>query len=368
LQPASTTIAPRGLEGSVDSRAQNSYDFVRFCAASAVLFSHHFDLSGLPEPQVPGYREDFGEVAVEVFFCLSGFLICRSLQQSTGWTRFLAARFLRIFPNLAFVLVASSAATFVWYRNHSNFWPHVDYVVDNLLMLVNGVTYVIPGVFGDALRPDVNNPLWTLPYELWLYLLLALMFVPGARRSAACIVVGTLLISTAWAAAPLIDDFELGPLESFELFRLGSYFMSGAVLAVVWPLIGRYAVAIGAAGLIAGLVIRNLLAFDTLLHSLALAACVIGLGSSRAMAWFSRGGDASYGMYVFAWPVQQFVLLLVAPFWLSLPVAFLLTAALGYATWHTFEKRAMAYPRRLAKWLERARRSNTAPKRDCGST
>ena len=73
-----------------NARAANSYDFVRFCAASAVLFSHHFDLSGFPEPQVPGFGEDFGEVAVEVFFCLSGFLICRSLQKSTGWTRFAA--------------------------------------------------------------------------------------------------------------------------------------------------------------------------------------------------------------------------------------------------------------------------------------
>jgi peptidoglycan/LPS O-acetylase OafA/YrhL len=52
----------------VDSRRENSYDFVRFCAASAVLFSHHFDLAGRPEPPVPGYGEDFGELAVEIFF------------------------------------------------------------------------------------------------------------------------------------------------------------------------------------------------------------------------------------------------------------------------------------------------------------
>jgi peptidoglycan/LPS O-acetylase OafA/YrhL len=345
LPLAPTNSAPESQDRSVDAREANSYDFVRFCAASAVLFSHHFDLSGLPEPKVPGYVEDFGEVAVEVFFCLSGFLICRSLQKSPGWTRFVAARFLRIFPNLAFVLVVSSAATLIWYRNYSNLWPHVTYVTDNLLMFVNGVTQVIPGVFTDTLREDVNNPLWTLPYELWCYVVLALMFVLGVRRSAIFIVVVTLLFTTAWAAEPLIEDFDIGPLESSEFFRLGSYFMSGAVLAVAWPLIGRYAIAIGAAGLIAGLAVRNLLPINTAVHSLALAACVIGLGSSRFMAWFSRGGDASYGMYVFAWPVQQFVLLLVAPFWLSLLVSFLVTAALGYATWHTFEKRVMSQAR-----------------------
>ena len=350
--------APGDRDGS-NSRTANSYDFVRFCAASAVLFSHHFDLSGLPEPQVPGFGEDFGEVAVEVFFCLSGFLICRSLQKSAGWTRFVAARFLRIFPNLALALVVSSMLTFVWYRNHANLWPHVGYVGDNLLLFLNGVTAVIPGVFADTPRQDVNDPLWTLPYELWLYAALAVMFMFGARRSPAFIVLGMLVISIAWTAESLIDDFDLGPLESSELFRLGSYFMSGALLAVVWPWIGRHAIAIGAAGLAAALVVRNVMPVDTMFHSLALAACVVGLGSSSVMAWFSRGGDASYGMYVFAWPVQQFVLLLVAPFWLSLLVAFLVTAAIGYATWHAFEERLMAYPRRLERryWVADEQRS-----------
>jgi len=349
LQSASTTLSPDG--GSVDTRAANSYDFVRFCAATAVLFSHHFDLSGLPEPQVPGFREDFGEVAVEAFFCLSGFLICRSLQKSPTWTQFVAARVLRIYPTLAFALIVSSAMTFIWYRNYPNLAAHAAYVSDNLLLFVNGVTQTIPGVFTDATRQDVNDPLWTLPYELWCYAALALLFVFGVRRSAAGIVAVTLLATTAWAAEPWIDDFDLGPLESFELLRLGSYFMSGAMLAVLWRWIGGHAVAIGATGLITVLALRNLLPIDTVFHSLALAAAVVGLGSSSAMAWFSRGGDASYGMYVFAWPVQQFVLLLVAPFWLSLTVAFLATAALGYATWHAYERRLMTYPKRLAERL-----------------
>ena len=141
----------------MDSRRENSYDFVRFCAASAVLFSHHFDLAGRPEPPVPGYGEDFGELAVEVFFCLSGFLICRSLQKSTSWARFVAARFLRIFPNLAFVLVATSAATFFWYGNYSHLWSHAEYVAENLQMFLRGVTYAIPGVFTDTVRPAINE-------------------------------------------------------------------------------------------------------------------------------------------------------------------------------------------------------------------
>ena len=91
----------------MESRAENSYDFVRFCAASAVLISYHFGLVGFAEPQVPGYGNDLSDLGLEVFFCLSGFLICRSLQNTTDWAQFISAGFLRIFPNLTFALVRS---------------------------------------------------------------------------------------------------------------------------------------------------------------------------------------------------------------------------------------------------------------------
>jgi peptidoglycan/LPS O-acetylase OafA/YrhL len=340
----------------VASRAENSYDFVRFCAACAVLFSHHFDLAGLPEPLVPSYGEDFGELAVEVFFCLSGFLIYRSLQKSTSWARFLSARFLRIFPNLAVVLVVTSLATFFWYRNYTHLWPHAEYVTDNLLMFLRGVTQVIPGTFADAVRPAINDPLWSLPYELWLYVVLSLMFVLSGRRSGTGIVLGTLFVGIVWSATPILGQFKIGPLESFEFFRLGSFFLSGAALAVIWPYIGRHALTIGAAGLIGIFLVRNLVPIDTIFHPLTVAAATIGLGSSRAMAWFSKGGDASYGMYVFAWPVQQFSLLLIEPFWLSMLAAFAATSMLGYATWHTFEKRALSYSDRFARIFQSGNR------------
>jgi peptidoglycan/LPS O-acetylase OafA/YrhL len=346
----------------VGSRAENSYDFVRFCAASAVLFSHHFDLAGLPEPRVPSYGEDFGELAVEVFFCLSGFLIYRSLRKSTDWARFVSARFLRIFPNLAFVLVATSAATFFWYHNYAHLGPHAEYVADNLMMFLRGVTYVIPGAFADTVRPSLNEPLWSLPYELWLYATLALAFALCGRRSGTGIVLGALLLGIAWSATPIVGEIEIGPLNSFDFLRLGSYFLSGAVLAVAWPYIGRHALAVGVTGLIGVSLIRNVVPIDTIFQSLAVAAATIGLGSSKAMAWFSKGGDASYGMYVFAWPVQQFSLLLIEPFWLSMLAAFAITTALGYGTWHAFEKRAMSYSDRFARVLQSANRPDRLAK------
>ena len=355
MHAPSKIAAPNGIAATAaQARGENSYDFVRFCAASFVLFSHHFDLAGRPEPQVPGLGEDFGELGVEIFFCLSGFLICRSLQRNPDWAHFIAARVLRIFPNLAFVLVVTSGATLVWYGNYANLWAHAEYVIGNLLMFVKGVTFTIPGVFTDAVRDAINEPLWTLPYELWCYALLFLLFVAGRGRPSVMIA-SAVAISIAWTATWTGSEPEVGRFNTFDFLRLASYFFSGAALAVFWPYLRKHALAIGLAGLAGAFAVRNLAPVDTILVSLALACAVIGLGSSKAMAWFSKGGDASYGMYVFAWPVQQFAHLLIGSFWLSLLVAFLITTAIGYGTWHGFEKRAMAYRGRMAGWL-RSRR------------
>jgi peptidoglycan/LPS O-acetylase OafA/YrhL len=182
------------------------------------------------------------------------------------------------------------------------------------------------------------------------------MFVLSGRRSGTGIVLGTLFVGIVWSATPILGQFKIGPLESFEFFRLGSFFLSGAALAVIWPYIGRHALTIGVAGLIGIFLVRNLVPIDTIFHPLTVAAATIGLGSSRAMAWFSKGGDASYGMYVFAWPVQQFSLLLIEPFWLSMLAAFAATSMLGYATWHTFEKRALSYSDRFARIFQSGNR------------
>ena len=336
------------------SHAANSYDFVRFCAASAVIFSHHYFLSGRDEPVVPLYGEDFGELGVEIFFCLSGFLICQSLYRSRDWVRFAAARLLRIFPNLAVALIFTSVATLLWFGNGIHWRDHIGYVTGNVAMALTGLTDLIPGVFERSFSAEVNDPLWTLPYEMWLYVVLALLFAIGRRYAGLAVIAALIVFGAAWLVAHAGNDFDVGPLESYDAFRLASYFLSGATLAVIWPTLERHAVAVGFAGLILAVAVQQFAPPDTPLHALTLAAAVIGLGSSRAMAWYGRGGDPSYGMYIFAWPIQQFSLLLIGSFWLSLLVAFAAATAIGYATWHGFERRIMTYPSRIAARITRS--------------
>ncbi len=337
------------VTGAINVRRSNSYDFVRFVAASMVLYSHHFALVGQTEPLVPGLGEKFGAVAVYIFFSLSGFLIYQSLEKNGDWWRFAAARFLRVMPNLTAALVLSSIVTLLWFNNLENIASHLKYVLRNMLMVVAGVSYDINGVFENATLPAVNGPLWSLRYELHLYFILFLIVTFAGRFRGIVLGVALPLLMYHWATETQFQ-YVLG-VDPYEYSRLGQIFLSGSLLGYLWKYWKNYAIPLGFVGLGLCFVFEALIPFNSFINALALGLAVIGLGSSSLMAWFSRGGDGSYGMYIYAWPIQQFSILLIPAFWPSMLVAFLTTVAVGYTTWHLFEKRCMAQVTRFANWM-----------------
>ncbi len=285
----------------------NSFDFARFSAATAVIFSHHFPIAGRIEPRWLGIT--WGGLAVDVFFLMSGYLIAKSIINKPDFSRFLAARVLRILPNLIFVLVLTSLVTLISFQNSENILGHLRYVLQNIVMLVRGGPYYgINGVFEGRPEHAINGSIWSLPYEVWCYFVLfaALVLLPRLRTVTMASL--TVLCIAAWIQL----DYTLPGtgINLGKLGMLGTPFFVGALFATT----GNQ----------------------------------IPLLSSPKMAWFSRGGDPSYGMYIFAWPVQQYCTLLIGNFWISMLVAFLVTTALGYCTWHGFERRFLANVERLA--------------------
>lgn len=77
----------------------NAFDLIRFVAALAVLFSHSFATSGLPEPTYFG-GETAGSLGVFVFFAVSGYLVQQSWSRQPDPRSFVLSRVLRIFPGL----------------------------------------------------------------------------------------------------------------------------------------------------------------------------------------------------------------------------------------------------------------------------
>ncbi len=346
------------------SRGSNSYDLVRFIAAAMVLYSHHFPLTGRPEPYVPFYGEKYGELAIGIFFSLSGFLIYRSLRKNGDWSRFLAARCLRIMPNLVVVMLLTSLVTMIYFHNTANIFGHIKYAVQNSLIAVFGAAYLIPGVFEQSTLPAANGSLWSLHYEIALYAVLFLVFSFGRWVWVWALAGLVLLNAPVWVAEPRTFSFSF---EHSVLIKLVQLFFSGVLLGCVWDYLNKKSVSaglIGLAGVLGCIILIPAFPHISAVRAICIAAATVGLGALPLMARFGKWGDPSYGMYLLAWPIQQFCIIYIQNFWASMLVAFILTVAGGYLTWNLYEKRCMQQVGRLAdifhRWANRLLRRPVA--------
>ena len=81
----------------------NNFNLIRFLAALSVLFGHSIGVLGLPSAYEFFFDHlglSLAEMAVDVFFVTSGFLVTASLINRGNLIAFLWARVLRIYPAL----------------------------------------------------------------------------------------------------------------------------------------------------------------------------------------------------------------------------------------------------------------------------
>src|SRR5919202_5926078 len=153
---------------------RDNFGVLRLTAATAVLVSHAFRLTGSTEPVAAITGETLGDVAVAVFFAVSGFLVAGSWCRDPRLGRFLARRAKRIWPGLAV------AVLFTVYVVGPIFTrlPLKEYLDSGgthafLGWLVMVPSHRLPGVFTSNPLGLANASLWTLPVEFKAYLLVA---------------------------------------------------------------------------------------------------------------------------------------------------------------------------------------------------
>lgn len=94
-------------DGIAPQHRQNNFDFVRLMAASFVLFSHMYALTGKAEPEL-ATDHSLGNIGLLIFFSISGYLVTLSWLSDPNPWRFLARRGLRIWPALAVIVMISA--------------------------------------------------------------------------------------------------------------------------------------------------------------------------------------------------------------------------------------------------------------------
>jgi peptidoglycan/LPS O-acetylase OafA/YrhL len=343
----------------------NNFNLVRLFAAGLVLVSHSWPLTATPGEPLESFADfSLGHLGVDVFFVVSGFLVTGSLLARGSLPAFLRARSLRIFPALvtsAFgtALVIGPLVTQLPLGRYLAAWDTWRYALQNATTWPWGVRWWLPGVFlHQPGGPAVNGALWSLPWELTMYALLAVL---GALALRARPLLSRTALRNVVLLLAVVATLGHGLNEAFDWTRqfrvvqglrlVALFFTAGSLhflrdrVPLSWPLFLAALVALPAALWAKG--------FALALYPLALAYVVLWLAlvPGGALRLYNRLGDYSYGFYLWQFPLQQCLVLahprVTQPQLLawSLPAAL----ALAVASWHLVEAPALALKDRRAR-------------------
>ncbi len=337
------------LSHVADTR-DNNFNLMRLGAAIAVVLSHSFILSYNEPNSIP---RGLGYLAVNCFFIMSGFLVCKSLLAHSRVRDFYRARVLRIYPAL---FCAALFCVFIVGPLNTTL-PLFDYFTDSntyryLLKnstLVFGIDYYLPSVFTNTGSiQTVNAPLWTLFFEIYLYLLIGLLgffFIKQENNtvfSVAVIALSSLALGL-YIYSITAEQFE--PKLANNSVRFAALFGIGATFYLARKFIKLTPWVLLA--LILALVISiKLPAFHkaVLYPILAYVLLYLAYVPKGVLLKFNAMGDYSYGVYIFAYPIQQWLVTL----WpnISTPTLFFSSGAasllLAVFSWHIVERKALS--------------------------
>jgi peptidoglycan/LPS O-acetylase OafA/YrhL len=334
----------------------NNFDILRFALALLVIVTHSYGLLLGPSAREPltvvtRGQLGFGDLAVDCFFVISGFLITASWSNGDGLLSFLSKRVRRIYPGIAvailfclLVVAPLGAVRPAEYLRHLSPLTVFSSVLTSLAQLQIPQQ---PGVFqGQAYAGILDLSLWTIRYECLCYVMVAVLGVLGllqrrlAMAALFALALGLYLWQTFAGGLPMLDWRVLpilGRLQPWPRFLV--FYTAGMVFYLYRDRIPR----------------RRSLAWTSaalLLLSLpaGLAATLPICGSYLLLyaafqqparfRSFARHGDFSYGLYIYACPVQQLLIHYFQPeltplllFLAATPITLVLAAA----SWHWIE-------------------------------
>lgn len=336
-------------------RSQNNFDIIRLVAATMVIITHSFALLGLGDSDglssITKGALQFSHLGVAVFFTISGYLITQSAQHSKSITGYLWRRFLRIFPGLAAVLFICAfllgplVTTLQW----NEYYTNADTYRFLLTISLYKLSLQLPGVF--ELNPQtqaVNGSLWTLAYEFSMYIGVLIVFFLGIlNKRWYLLAFGTLLLllriylGRKYFIYNYSSPLLLG-LNIMYCFEWSMYFISGMLFYLFRQEI-RYKFSLILA-LLTLYVIATIVDQNRIMNYFLIPYVVFYIGFFKKTV--SLNNDLSYGIYIYAFPVQQTLIhyfgVDINPYLLMFyTVAIVIPIA--YCSWRWIEKPALNY-------------------------
>lgn len=332
----------------------NNFNLIRFIAASLVLITHSFALvvgSDTAEPLRLTLDTTWGVIAVDIFFVTSGFLITSSYFSRKNLIAFVWARILRIYPALVVAVLFCTFVVGLWFTTLStqDYLLSTEvhgYVIKNSTLFF-GINWNLPSVFLDNPWPrSINSSLWTLPYEVKMYAILAVTLGIVSYLSSRLKWVNfksvMLLLGLVSLGLHLVNHFySILPeqfMRLFSMFFMGSMFYVWRDKIYLSPKLFFPALA---------LLFISMLNKDTyyITYYLFLPFIIFYIAyiPSGVIRNFNKMGDYSYGLYIYAFPVQQSIIALISDISIIqlIVLSFIVTFVLAYLSWHLVEKKCL---------------------------
>jgi peptidoglycan/LPS O-acetylase OafA/YrhL len=316
-----TTSSTRGATatlrraGTLDPR-NNSLNLVRLALAFAVLYSHSFPLSGRTDG--PGWAgESLGGWAVIGFFAVSGYLITGSRLRTEG-ARYLINRVARIFPGfiVSLLVVAFVFAPVAYAAQHAGLGGFLstpntplNYVFDNALLEMHD--YSVAGTLAEVPHAFAwNGSLWSLWYEFLCYIVVGVAaVVPVVRRRPWPMVLMFVASVLVHANIATVAAYLGGNGEFVLLMKLLPYFLGGAVLFVLKERVPlHWYGALPALAVALGLVAWQP-AWGGQLAAPLFTYFIMWFAAVVPSPRFVGVHDLSFGVYIYAFPVTQMLVL-----------------------------------------------------------
>lgn len=237
-------------------------DYIRAVASIAVALFH------LGGKVLPGLK--YGWLGVQMFFVLSGFIICYAIPKNYDIRRcgkFLAKRLVRIEPPYIISIILVLAGHFIFVRSYRPDWLNVVY----------HFAYINNFLGRDYLSPVY----WTLGLELQFYVLIALFFPVFSKKFG--------LIAILVLCLPAVFHYGSNLMAVFPVFGLGIiYFQyyTGIIKRNIFLLF---------AFMIIAFCYVSLGALQTIAAAIALLILYLPVRVNRSISFFSR---ISFSLYL----------------------------------------------------------------------
>ena len=347
------------LKNQLPGYRQNNFNILRFFGAVLVIIGHMYHILGLPVLSLGG--QAISTIGVEVFFLISGYLIMQSYTRDSNVLRYAMRRFFRIIPGLAFLsfLTAFVIGPLITTLDVKTYFlnPGPWIYLRNIALYP---IYNLPGVFEHNIYPvAVNGSLWTLPVEVSMYVILPIILFFGSKLKhkeitlIAFFILITVLHIVINGFYPSARVVVYGTSLT-DALTLAPYFFMGSLFAL--PEMKKHLNLQLASVLLAlSLVLQLSYVKSDLLMLVALSYFVFSFALSPEPFFakcFSKN-DYSYGIYLYAFMVQQLLASVLRPYKITLNV-YLLLSFIGsflfaFVSWHLVEKPAQDLCKKLIK-------------------